>query len=179
MRSGSGRRELIPGEGQKLELGLTTQDYDGEVSATFTVLAGRAGLEVPYEFKIHGYVYTPVSVSPRLLKFLKGESAKEITLTNNSKSELGIVSIHTQKGGLDVQPLPQTLAPGAACRLTVKLMLKSYQTNYQDDVVLRFANPVDEMPSVVLPVIVNYEPVNIWQPAVPQIPAPQPRKTPP
>ena len=161
--SGSGNRELIPGEVQKLELRLLTQDYDGELSEIFTVLAARAGVEVPYEFRLHGYVYTPVSVSPRTLRFLKGESSKEITLRNNSKSELRIISLHSRKEGFDVLPLPQTVAPGAECRLTVKLKLRSYPTNHSDNLVLRFESPVDELRSAVLSVIVNYEPVDMWQ----------------
>ena len=161
--SGSGDRTLVPGEGQKLELRLQTRDYDGEVNQTFSILAGRDDVEVPYEFKIHGFVYTPVSVSPRSLRFLKGESSKEVTLKNNSKSELQIVSVYSEKEGLEVQPLPQTVAPGAECRLTVTLKLKTYPTNYADNLVLRFASPVDEMESVGFSVTVNYEPVKLWQ----------------
>jgi len=178
MRSVSGARELTPGEGQKIELEFLTDDYDGEINATFTVQVEHAGVEVPYEFSIRGYVYTPVSVSPRSLRFLKGEFSKEITLTNNSESELAIVSVRTQGSSLDVQPLPQSVAPGAVCRLTVKLTRKDYKTNYSDDLVLRFANPVDEVQSVVLPVIVNYEPIKVWQrapweqPVEPRKPAP-------
>ena len=178
MRSRSGGKELIPGEGQKIEMGFLTQDYDGEVNATFTVLVEHAGVEVPYEFSIRGYVYTPVSVSPRSLRFLKGESSKEITLTNNSKSELGIVSARAQQSSLDVQPLPQTVAPGAVCRLTVKLTRKGYETNYRDELALQFESPVDDMQSVILPVILNYEPSKAWQRAPWEQPV-QPREPPP
>ena len=162
MRRGSGGKELVSGEGQKIELRLLTQDHDGEISATFAVLAGSAGVEVPYEFTIHGYVYAPVSISPRALRFLKGESAKEVTLRNNSKSALQIIPVREM--GFDVQPLPQTIAPGGECRLTVKLKLKGIQANHREDIDLRFAEPVDGMLSIGLPVIVNYEEPKVWQP---------------
>ncbi len=155
-RSVSSGRELKAGEGQKIELSLQTQDLDGEIAGTFTILAVSAGLEVPYEFSIHGYVYTPLSISPRSLKFLKGESAKEVVLKNNSKSAIQILPV--KAADLDVKPLPQTIAPGAECRVTVSLKLRSYGTNHDAEANLRFAEPVDGVKGASLPVIVNFEP---------------------
>lgn len=153
---GSGSRELTPGEGQKIEMALQTQDYDGEVSQAFTLIVEHAGVEVPYEFSVHGFVYTPVSVSPRALRFLRGESSKEITLRNNSKSEARFVSFRNESGNLDVQPIPQTLAPGAECRLTVVLKDKPVTENLREELTLRLADPIDGMKKIVLPVVINY-----------------------
>ncbi len=160
-RNVSGGKELKPGDGQKIELNLQTQDIDGDVEATFTILAVSAGLEVPYEFSIHGHVYTPLSVSPRSLQFVKGETAKEVVLKNNSKSAIQILPAKTTD--LDVRPLPQSLAPGAQCKLTVSLKLSRYGTNHAAEIVLRFAEPVDGVTSATLPVVVNYEPSKAFE----------------
>ena len=174
LTSGISTQELTPGEGRKIELSLATEELDGEISGTFTVLADNAaGLEVPYEFSIQGYVYTPVSISPSALRFLRGESVKEIALRNNSKSTVQIIPATV--AGFEVQPLPQTIAPGAECRLAVKLTIKSYDTNHDAMITLRFAEPVDDVDSIALPVIVNFEPPKPWQraPWEEQLPVPK------
>jgi hypothetical protein len=154
-------RELKPGEGQKIDLSLQTQELEGEIAETFTILAVSAGLEVPYEFSIRGHVYAPLSISPRSLKFLKGETAKEVVLKNNSKSAIQILS--AKATDLDVQPLPQTIAPGAEYKVTVRLKLKSYGTNHLAEIALRFAEPVDGVKSATLTVTVNFEPSKAFQ----------------
>jgi len=153
---GSSSAELTPGEGQKIEMALQTQDYDGEINKTFTLIVEHAGVEVPYEFSVHGYVYTPMSVSPRALRFLKGESSKEFTLRNNSKFEARIVSFRSESENLDVQPIPQTLAPGAECRLTVVLKDTPVSENVREALTLRLADPIDGMKKIILPVVINY-----------------------
>ena len=160
-RKMSGSTDLAPGEGQKLELSLLTQELEGEVSETFTIMAGNAGVEAPYEFSVHGFVYTPVSISPRPLKFLKGESAKEVVLKNNSKSPIQVIS--ARAAGMEVEGLPQTLSPGAECRLAVKLKSKGYGTNHGAEIAFRFAQPLDGIESISLPVIVNFEPPKVLQ----------------
>ena len=160
-RKMSGSKDLAPGEGQKIELSLLTQELEGEISETFTIMAGNAGVEAPYEFSIHGYVYTPVSISPRPLKFLRGETANEVVLKNNSRSPIQLIS--AKAAGFEVEGLPQTIAPGAECRLSVKLKFRSYGTNYGGEITLRFAEPVDGIESIALPVIVNFEPPKTWR----------------
>jgi len=160
-RKASGGRELKAGEGQKIELNLQTQEIDGEIEETFTILAGSAGLEVPFEFNMHGRVYAPLSISPRSLRFLKGETAKEVVLKNNSKSTIQLLP--AKATGLDVQPLPQALAPGAECRVTVSLKLRNYSTNHVAEIALRFAEPVDGVKSATLPVVVNFEPSKTFE----------------
>jgi hypothetical protein len=172
-RNDSSGKELKSGEGQKIELSLQTQELDGEFSGTFAILAVGAGLEVPYEFSIHGYVYAPVSISPRPLKFLKGESAREVVLKNNSKSAIQVIS--AKAAGFDVEGLPQTIAPGAECRLAVKLTFRSYGTNHGAEITLRFAEPADGVQSVALPVIVNFEPHKPWQRSPWEQPLPTPK----
>jgi hypothetical protein len=160
-RKASSARELKAGEGQKIELNLQTQEMDGEITGTFAVLAVSAGLEVPYEFNIRGRVYAPLSISPRSLRFLKGETAKEVVLKNNSKSTIRILT--AKATGLDVQPLPQALAPGAECRVTVSLKLRNYSTNYGAEIAFPFADPVDGGKSATLTVVVNAEPSKAFQ----------------
>jgi hypothetical protein len=160
LTSGISAQELVPGEGRKIELSLETERLDGEVTGTFTILADNTGVEVPYEFSIHGYVYSPISFTPPSLSFLKGESAKEVTLRNNSKSSIRIIPAIV--AGFDVKPLPQTIAPGAECRLAVELTIKSYETNHDAMITFQFAEPVDGVESVALPAIVNFEAPKPW-----------------
>jgi hypothetical protein len=172
-RTDSSGRDLKPGEGQKIELILQTQELDGKISGTFTILAVSAGQEVPYEFSIHGYVYAPVSTSPRPVRFLKGESAKEVVVRNNSKSAIQVVS--AKAVGFDVEGLPQTIAPGAECRLAVKPTFRSYGTNHGAEITLRFAEPADGVQSVAFPVIANFEPQKAWQRPFYEKPLPAPK----
>src|SRR5437867_6086779 len=112
-------RKLAAGKSQTIELELLTQNYDGKVNEAFTILARHQEVEVPYEFKVQGFVYTPVSVFPRVLRFLKGEREQEIVVRNNSKSEVKLSSIYSQSSGIKIEPLPQALAPGAQGRFKV------------------------------------------------------------
>jgi len=150
-----GDGKLPAGKDQKISMDLVTQNYDGEVNESFAIIARYRDVDVPYEFKVHGFVYTPVSVLPMTLKFLRGEREKELVVKNNSRSEVTIVQGFGD--GLTVGPLPQTLSPGADCRLKVTASLNKQDRNYGSTLTLSLDKPVEDMGSAEVHVILNYE----------------------
>jgi hypothetical protein len=150
------QRKLAAGKSQEIKMELLTQNYDGEVNEAFTILARHQEVEVPYEFKLRAFVYTPVSVSPRVLRFLKGEREHEIVVRNNSKSEVKIASLYSQSSGFKVEPLPQALGPGQESRFKVTHLINRSDTNHQERLALIFAGPVEGMANLSLPVVLNY-----------------------
>ena len=149
-------RKIVPGKSQAIVMELLTQNYDGKVDETFTVVVRHQEVEVPYEFKVQGFVYTPVSVFPRVLRFRKDEREHEIVVRNNSKSEVKVSSIYSQSRAFKIEPLPQALAPGAEHRFKIILVAGISETNYRDLLALIFAQPVEGMANLSLPVVLNY-----------------------
>jgi hypothetical protein len=175
-RSSKSERRLVPGDGQKIDFEFRTEHYDGAVKEKFEILVAHEGAEVPYEFSLEGSVFTPLSVKPWPLTFPRDESAKVIVLKNNSKTDIQIVPV--KQVGFVVGPLPQGLPPGAECRLTVQLTLKRPEINRGDEITLQFAEPVDGVQSIVLPVIVNFVPPKprqrpFWEQPLPLSKAPR------
>lgn len=150
-------RNLPPGKEQKLQMELLTRSYADEVNENFTAVISHQGVEVPFEFKLHGFVYVPVSVTPRALRFLKGEREKEIVLKNNSKSEVTVNAV--RNAGFNVAPLPQKLSPGADCHLRVAVLSDRSDKNLQSVLSLNFAESVEGVDGLDVPVILNYEEV--------------------
>ncbi len=145
-------RKLSPGNG-RIQIELLTQNYDGEVNESFTIVVSRQDADVKYEFKIHAFVYTPVSFDPMILKFQSGEREKEVVLRNNSKSELVIKAAYNV--GFEVSPLPQTISPGAEGRFKVTAVTERKDKNYHAFLFLSFDHPVEDMSSVTIPLIFN------------------------
>lgn len=150
-------RNLPPGKEQKIQMELLTRIYADEVNEKFTAVISHQDVEVPFEFKLHGFVYVPVSVTPRALKFLKGEREKEIVLKNNSKSEVTVNAV--SNAGFSVTPLPQKLPPGADCHLKVAVLSDKSDKNLQSVLSFSFAESVEGMDGLDVPVILNYEEV--------------------
>jgi hypothetical protein len=150
-------RDLPPGKDQKIQMELLTRSYADEVNESFTAVISHQDVEVPFEFKLHGFVYVPVSVAPRNLKFLKGEREKEIVLKNNSKSEVTVNAVSA--GGFSVTSLPQKLLPGADCHLKVAVLSDRSDKNIQSVLSFSFAESIEGMDGFDLPVILNYEEV--------------------
>lgn len=149
-------RKLAPGRAQSIEMELLTQNYDGRVEEVFTILVRHQEVEIPYEFKLQGFVYTPVSVIPRILRFLKDERMKEIAVRNNSKSEVRIESISSETSGFKLEPLPQPVAPGKEGRFKVIRLADTSEANYKETLALVFATPVEGMANLTLPIVLNY-----------------------
>src|SRR5437867_3232064 len=149
-------RKLMPGRSQKIDLELLTENYDGPVNETFTILVRHQDVEVPYGFKLRGFVYTPVSAIPRVLLFKKDEKETEVVIRNNSKSEVRIDSIGSESGAFKMQQIPLVLSPGRQSNLKVTRILNVTGTNYRDLLSLSFARPVDGVASLTVPVILNY-----------------------
>jgi len=151
-------RKLPPGKEQKIQIQLLTQTYAGEVDEKLTAIISHQNVEVPYDFKIHGYVYAPVYSSPRKLRFLSGEHEKEIVIRNDSKSEVTINGASNEN--FRVAPLPRTLPPGGACTLTVSVVRDRPEKNHVDSLSLSLSKPVEDVDSLDLPIVLNYEEVD-------------------
>jgi hypothetical protein len=148
--------KLPPGRSQAIEMKLVTQNYDGSVKEAFTILVRHQEVEVPFEFILQGFVYTPVSILPRVLRFLRDEREKEIVVRNNSRSEVRVESIASQSNGFKVEPLPQTLAPGKETRLKLIRLVSNPEPNYNEVLALIFSAPVEGMAELSLPIVLNY-----------------------
>ncbi len=148
--------KLLPGKLQKARLSFFTEGYDGAVDGKLTLLAGREGIQVPFEFRLHGKVYTPLSKAPKVIRFLKGENEKKVEIRNNSSFEVRFESVASETDNFEVSPLPQILAPGGRCELTVKSHLKDTSANRAETILLRLAQPVDGAYNLPLPLITNF-----------------------
>ncbi len=148
-------RTLPVGNEQKIQMEFLTRSYAGEVNEKFTAVISHQNVEVPYDFKIHGYVYVPVYASPGTLAFRNGERVKEVVIRNDSKSEVVINKIASKD--FDVTPLPQKLPPGGSCTLKVSVLQDTADKNHADSISLSFNKPVEEMGGLDLSIIRNYE----------------------
>ncbi len=149
--------KLPPGENQEVRAQWITSDYSGAFDVLLTIWIRNQDVEVPYQFKIRGSVYSPVSFLPSRLFFLPKERQKDVTLTNNSGSEIQIKSILSQTGIFEAQAIPLVLPPGGKYVLSLSLSNVVDKTNQQDLVTLVLAQPVEGMNSIDIPVILNYE----------------------
>lgn len=151
-------RKLPPGEEQKIQIELLTQAYAGEVNESFTATISQHDVEVSYDFKIHGFVYTPVYSTPMMLRFLSGDHVKEVVIRNISKSTVTIKGASNKD--FNVTPLPQTLLPGGSCTLRVSVVRDRAEKNYVDSLSLSFEKPVEDMGSLDLGIVRNFEEVD-------------------
>jgi hypothetical protein len=149
---------LTPGQQQELTIGISTGNYDGAFSERIVLVAHRQEIEVPFEFLVQGFVYTPVSVSPREeLRFnpAKGAREKEILVRNNSKSDLELKSLQSESGAIQVEPLPATIPAGQQLKLKVKQIKTVPKPDTLEHVVIVFTQPIEDMESISLSVVLN------------------------
>ena len=151
-------RTLPAGKGQ-IKAEFMTYAYAGEVNDTVTAMIRNSGIEVPYQFKLHGFVYTPVYTTPITLRFLRGEHVKELLVRNISKSAV-IIDHILPTTDFDVTPLPQTIPPGGTCTLKVTAVKDRSEQNLEDTLSLSFEKPVEELSGLVVPVVRNYQDVH-------------------
>jgi hypothetical protein len=150
-------QKLKPGTSQTLLMEWMTQNADVPLDESFTMFVKHHEVEVPYLFKVSGTAYSPVSSSPARILFLRGETQKELTIRNNSKSQIGLRGMSSQSGSFRIGPLPLVLPPGGQATLSLTVARSISDKNYQDAVSLVFDQPVEDMASLIIPVVVNYE----------------------
>ncbi len=148
-------RELKAGADETVDLQLITQSLDGQVNAPFILIARRGGVEAAYSFELKGEVYSPLSSLPVQLVFRAGQQQQELTVVNNSSSEVTIGRIYSGSSAFEVRPLPAVLPPGGKAVLNVRLVFTISQQNYRDMMSLMLDHPVEEMQSLIIPVVVN------------------------
>ncbi len=148
-------RKLRPGPG-KIELQLATSNYDGDVNETLRFSTRNRGVQVPYEFTIRGHVYTPISLSPRVLKLRNDEREKELVLRNNTAREVKIIAIASETLGTEAKPLPLTLRPGETGRLNLRLGGAFSGINHGETVTLTLDQPIEGVHYLFVSVIHNF-----------------------
>jgi len=149
--------KLMPASEGRIQLRTLTSNFDGEMHEAFSLLVNRAGVSVPYGFKLQGLVYTPLSVIPQVLRFREGESEKDLEIVNNSKTEVTLDSLFSNTAGFEIQPLPQRLRPGDRCTLRVKQAIRDATKNYSEEIAIKLAAPVEDMSHILLPIVLNYQ----------------------
>lgn len=148
-------RKFQPGEGRRIEFEFPTEQMAGKVERSFAIVVRHNEVEVPFEFRMRVDVYAPVSALPTVLKFAGGEREKEVVVTNNSKSAVRIQAPAEPGAEFSAEPLPLDLAPGASARITVRMRLPIQRSDYRAGLSLDFTEPVEDMTSLNLPIIVN------------------------
>ncbi len=170
-----GLSTIVPANGQlqsgpdreiKFQWTAEPYDYDGPVRLPLTINARQGEAEVSYDFELVGFVYSPVSVVPSRLLFLKGENGKKIVVKNNSQKELSIQSVNSESGRFKAEPLPQVVPAGASVTLTVGANVPD-QKNVQDWFSLVLEEPVEGMSSIIVPALFNYEKTEGKNPTMP------------
>ena len=151
-------RTLPAGKAQ-IEAEFLTKAYAGEVNEKLTAIISSHDTEVPFEFKLHGFVYAPVYTAPMTLRFLSGEHAKEILVKNISKSEV-VINDYLSTKEFDVTPLPQTIPPGGTCTLKVTIVRDRQEKNLIDTLNLSFDKSVEDQGGLDIGIVRNYQEVH-------------------
>jgi hypothetical protein len=149
-------KTLSPGVG-RIPMTLMTSEYDGAIQGSFTIFVIYDEVEVNYDFTLKGRVYTPLSISPPVLRYLPDETEKTLEITNNSPVAARLTSASSRSGNYRVTSLPQTLAPGDHISLKVELLSKDVPANNAELLTIELAAPVDGMSDIHLPVMANVE----------------------
>jgi len=147
-------RKIQPGNG-RIEFEIPTELMAGKVERSFAIVVRHDGVEVPFDFRLRAYVYAPVAALPPVVKFASGEREKEVLIVNNSKKTVRIKAPAEPRSDFSMDPLPLELAPGGSARITVRMRLPIHRQDYRDSLSLDFAEPVEDMASLNLPIIVN------------------------
>jgi len=147
---------ILPAGKAQLKADFLTKAYAGEVNEKLTAMISSHDVEVPYEFTLHGFVYTPVYTTPMTLRFLIGEHTKEIQVRNISKSEV-VITDELSNSEFGVTPLPQTIPPGGTCTLNVSIIKERQETNLKDTLYLSFNKSVEDLPGLDVGIVRNYQ----------------------
>jgi|GEM_PF-4399151 len=147
-------RKFQPGNG-RIEFEFPTELMAGKVERSFAIVVRHDGVEVPFDFRMRAYVYAPVAAVPPVVRFASGEREKEVLIVNNSKSAVRIKAPAEPRNEFSMDPLPLELAPGGSARITVRMRLPIGRKDYRTGMSLDFAEPVEDMASLNLPIIVN------------------------
>jgi hypothetical protein len=150
-------RQLFPGQNKELHIGVSTWYFEGEVDERLVLIAQRKGIEVPFEIKIIGKVYLPISVTPKVLIFDKSENEKEILISNNSKTNVDLLQVSSETGLVVIEPIPTSIPPGQKLSLKASLAKKSWeiQPNTRDSIAIILAKSVDDVAAVSISVVMN------------------------
>ena len=149
----------LPAGNAQIKAEFLTKAYAGEVNEKLTAIISSHGTEIPYEFSLHGFVYTPVYATPMTLRFLSGERAKEILVKNISKSEV-VINNNLSTKEFDVTPLPQTIPPGGTCTLKVTIVKDRPEKNLIDALSLSFDKSVEDLGGLEVGIVRNYQEVH-------------------
>lgn len=161
-------QQLLPGKQQELSVEVPTWAYGGDVKEQFTLATKFKGMEIPFEFTAQGNVYVPLWITPRELRFTKGERSKGIVIRNNSKSDIQLEKVISESGAITIDPFPVSLRPGEQRTLEVRAeeRIDTVFPNSVDRVAITYT-PVDGFSSLSYKVYLNAHEV---QPETPNLP---------
>jgi hypothetical protein len=149
-------RTLVPGQSKELAFGISTLNYDGAFNERVVLVVNKEGVDVPFEVTVQGNVYVPVSLNPKILRFLTNESEKELLVRNNTKERLELKSLFSETNAVIVEPLPATILPGQQLKLKFRKVMEVGNPNTRDNLSISLTQPVDGIASLPLPVVLNY-----------------------
>jgi hypothetical protein len=149
-------QSLLPGNRRELSVEVPTWNFDGAVKETFTLIARSKDVDVPFEFSVHGNVYTPLSILPKVLKLKKGEREKEIMMRNNSKLDIQLEKVISETTAISIEPFPVVIPPGQELKFTLKAeeSLDSAVPNSVDRMAITYG-PVDGFSAISYRVYLN------------------------
>jgi hypothetical protein len=153
-------RRLPPGQGRELTVRVNSAAFDGAVDENFILVARAHEIEAPFEFKLQGFVYTPVSIFPKLVELDSAgkEREKEIRVRNNSRETLELKSLQSNAGNIAIEPLPATIAPGQELKMKVRQIRDVAEPDTAEFICIDFARPVEDMAYVGVNVVINPSP---------------------
>jgi hypothetical protein len=153
---GMSNNTLSPGQQRELTIEIAAWEFDGAVDVPLTLIAHRQGVEVPFEIRVKGNVYVPVSVSPKIFRLDKDNPGQEILVRNNSKSDIELVRLHSESGRVSMEPMPATILAGQQIKLKAKLTTRS-STMPRDSLSIPLAQPVDDVGVITLTAVFDTE----------------------
>jgi hypothetical protein len=148
---------LPTGKSQELTVTLATRKYEGIVQESIAVRAKMLDAEVEYKIAVQGFVYVPVSVDPKILRFNpdKGVREKEMFVLNNTGSPIVLQSFSSPSGVVDIETLPVTIPPHEKGSLKVKQIQKAARPNTAESLTIAFAQPIENMPSLLVSLLLD------------------------
>jgi len=154
---GLSNRRLLPGKSMELTVVVPTRIYEGVVNESIDLVARLGDAEVPFKFVVQGFVYVPVTFSPKILRLNPNNDAreKELLIRNNSRSTLEIQSFSSPSGALELEPMPLTLPSGRQTTLKMKQVREVEKANASEKLILKFAEPVEDVAALEIPVVLN------------------------
>jgi hypothetical protein len=111
--------KLVPGE-QELLVKAVMESLEGPVQKQVVLSVQRENAVVPFEIEVKGFVYVPVSITPKVLSLSPTQAEKELRVKNNTNSTIELLQAYSEAKQITVDFLPTNIPPGGEILLKVK-----------------------------------------------------------